>query len=426
MDRHMTKIEKLLSEIKNLETPENSRTIKKLTEGINMIADEQRRRNGIILEAAKDIEEFDGAEDEDVKEEKEIPAEEKDEPESKEEKDESESKEEKTDKDDSDDIENSRYFERACLILYAKNKDDKPLTDWEAEILPDIIPLAEKLKEEMGDEKFDELVSKAKEAAKDEEEKETEKKEEKKEDDETCDSCCEDGKCCKDSDCPEGETCVNGECKKLTESEGFAQLDKNLKASGLSKKAFLEAVGETIVKSTVSDATKEKMFGMLEAYGRHLNSKTDAFLESMKTKFKESGMSKKAFIESVGKQIIKLKASDAKKEHMLESLSLFTSSLLEAEGTVVCRKAKGTLDESMRQMIAENHIDTLLNAIRSNSAQSFREAAIADFKNVEKSIAEATTGSTRVLVNEPKLKLVIHAAPAGGVTYEYAEIYSAR
>lgn len=47
----MTKLEKLLEGIQGLKTPENEKTIKKLTEGINLIADEYRNRKARESEA---------------------------------------------------------------------------------------------------------------------------------------------------------------------------------------------------------------------------------------------------------------------------------------------------------------------------------------------------------------------------------------
>ena len=423
MGRHMTKLEKLLSDIKGLETPENSATIRKLMEGINMIADEQRRRMGIILEAAKDIEQFDDAEDEEEKKTDEAPAEEA------EEKEEPESKDEKDDKDDKDDdIEDSRYFERACLILYAKNREEKPLTDWEAEILPEIIPLAEKLKEEMGDEKFDELIEKAKEAAKEEEEKENEEKEEKKEDKES-EKCCENGECCKDSDCPDGEECVNGECKKLTESEGFAQLDKQMKASGLSRKAFLEAVGETIVKSSVPEETKEKMFNMLESYANHIKSKDTAFVESMESKFKASGMSRKAFVESVGKRIINSDLADGKKEKMLDTLGRYVT--LTESVNMGTRWAFKALDDVDRKYLAEGNLDAFKKHVlertelaTGNDAQLKFDDAAALAKNKEGEVNEYRVIVTRSLIDTPDEKLLL-LKPTDGTPAAYF-LYTAR
>lgn len=58
--------------------------------------------------------------------------------------------------------------------------------------------------------------------------------------------------------------------KAMVEAAGFAQLDKQCKASGLSKKAFVEGVGKTIIECNQPDDVKSRLMDTLGKYAKHL------------------------------------------------------------------------------------------------------------------------------------------------------------
>lgn len=58
------------------------------------------------------------------------------------------------------------------------------------------------------------------------------------------------------------------------EAAGFEQLDEHRKASGLSTKAFVESVGKTIIESEQSEENKEKMMESLGRYAAYLEAGT--------------------------------------------------------------------------------------------------------------------------------------------------------
>jgi hypothetical protein len=58
--------------------------------------------------------------------------------------------------------------------------------------------------------------------------------------------------------------------KAMVEAAGFAQLDKQCKASGLSKKAFIEGVGRTIIECNQPEDIKTRMMESLEKYVKYL------------------------------------------------------------------------------------------------------------------------------------------------------------
>lgn len=60
------------------------------------------------------------------------------------------------------------------------------------------------------------------------------------------------------------------ETKAITEAQGFAELDDLRKHSGLSDRAFLEGVGNDIIKSNYSDEVKQKLMNKLSAYSNYL------------------------------------------------------------------------------------------------------------------------------------------------------------
>lgn len=60
------------------------------------------------------------------------------------------------------------------------------------------------------------------------------------------------------------------ETKAITESQSFAELDDFRKRSGLSDRAFLEGVGNDIIKSNYSDEVKQKLMNKLSDYSNYL------------------------------------------------------------------------------------------------------------------------------------------------------------
>ena len=60
--------------------------------------------------------------------------------------------------------------------------------------------------------------------------------------------------------------------QRLQEATGFEKLDGHLMMSGLSRKAFVESVGKTILESKHSDSTKTKMIDTLGKYAAYLES----------------------------------------------------------------------------------------------------------------------------------------------------------
>ena len=192
-----------------------------------------------------------------------------------------------------------------------------------------------------------------------------------------------------------------------------------MKASGLSRKAFLEAVGETIVKSSVPEETKEKMFNMLESYANHIKSKDTAFVESMDSKFKASGMSRKAFVESVGKRIINSDLADDKKEKMLDTLGKYAS-LTESANTIATRWAEGTLDDNDKKMLADGNVEGFKKSVLERTQMAFRWQAQAKFDEVANLVTDKSAmykgySLARAIINTPdeKLLLLKYAHPAG-------------
>lgn len=60
------------------------------------------------------------------------------------------------------------------------------------------------------------------------------------------------------------------ETKAITEAKGFAELDELRKRSGLSDRAFLEGVGNDIIKSSHPDEVKQKLMNKLSDYSNYL------------------------------------------------------------------------------------------------------------------------------------------------------------
>lgn len=58
--------------------------------------------------------------------------------------------------------------------------------------------------------------------------------------------------------------------KAMVEAAGFAKLDEQCKASGLSKKAFVEGVGRTIIECNQPEDIKTRMMESLEKYVKYL------------------------------------------------------------------------------------------------------------------------------------------------------------
>ena len=62
----------------------------------------------------------------------------------------------------------------------------------------------------------------------------------------------------------------SAESKALHEAIGFAEIDESRRKSGLSDKAFLEGVGNDIIKSNYPDETKQKLMAKLSDYSKYL------------------------------------------------------------------------------------------------------------------------------------------------------------
>jgi hypothetical protein len=60
------------------------------------------------------------------------------------------------------------------------------------------------------------------------------------------------------------------ETKAITEAKGFAELDELRMRSGLSDRAFLEGVGNDIIKSNHPDEVKQKLMNKLSDYSNYL------------------------------------------------------------------------------------------------------------------------------------------------------------
>ena len=70
--------------------------------------------------------------------------------------------------------------------------------------------------------------------------------------------------------------------KARLEAAGFIELDKHRKESGLSNKAFVESVGRTIIESSHPEAVKEQMMESLGAYARYLTEAVSGCIYSLK------------------------------------------------------------------------------------------------------------------------------------------------
>lgn len=62
----------------------------------------------------------------------------------------------------------------------------------------------------------------------------------------------------------------SAESKALHEASGFAEIDECRKRSGLSTRAFLEGVGNDIIKSNHPDEVKQKLMNKLSDYNKYL------------------------------------------------------------------------------------------------------------------------------------------------------------
>ena len=65
------------------------------------------------------------------------------------------------------------------------------------------------------------------------------------------------------------------ETKAITEAKGFAEIDECRKRSGLSDRAFLEGVGNDILKSDHPDEVKQKLMSKLDDYSKYLTESTN-------------------------------------------------------------------------------------------------------------------------------------------------------
>jgi len=150
--------------------------------------------------------------------------------------------------------------------------------------------------------------------------------------------------------------------KAMVEAAGFAKLDAQCKASGLSRKAFVEGVGKTIIESTQPDDVKSRMMDMLEKYASHL---------------------------------------------------------MEAAGGVNCICSLKELDAQGKELLAKNDIQGLMRTVLARAEHHFRDAAKAKRTLVDKlaqgegvGIGKTRYRVTRKLVDNDHEKLYV-LAPDG-------------
>lgn len=207
----MKRIDALLNGIKDLETPKNRTTIKKLTEGINLMANEYRRRKSA---ESKALHEASGA---------------------------------------------SLGGAAAIMALMGlqdmiiqighKLQNKIPLTPNEIGLLKPVM----EIKQNMSPEDWNKMIADGK-AAYDK------MSDGKKSPFKEMRAIWED----------KPQIGYNPESNALHEASGFAEIDECRKRSGLSTRAFLEGVGNDIIKSSYPDETKQKLMDKLSDYSKYL------------------------------------------------------------------------------------------------------------------------------------------------------------
>ena len=159
--------------------------------------------------------------------------------------------------------------------------------------------------------------------------------------------------------------------KAMVEAAGFAKLDEQRKASGLSMKAFLEGVGNTIIACGQPDEVKERMMDTLGKY----------------------------------------------------------ASLTEAADTIATRWAEGHLDDTDRQLLANGDIEGFKKRVMERTQMAYRWEAQAKFDEIA-NLATTKNGKfkeytvSRILIDSPDEKLLLlkpaGTAPANAPGFLYA------
>ena len=159
-------------------------------------------------------------------------------------------------------------------------------------------------------------------------------------------------------------------------------------------------------RKTKEDAQKKSM---LESTGF---AKLDA-------QYKASGLSMAAFVEGVGKTIIDSKHPDDIKNRMMDTLGKFAS-LTESANTIATRWAEGTLDDNDKKMLADGNVEGFKKSVLERTQMAFRWAAQAKFDEVANLVTDKTAmykgySLARAIINTPdeKLLLLKSAHPTG-------------
>lgn len=135
--------------------------------------------------------------------------------------------------------------------------------------------------------------------------------------------------------------------------------------------------------------------------------------------YKASGLSMAAFVEGVGKTIIDSKHPDNIKNRMMDTLGKFAS-LTESANTIATRWAEGTLDDNDKKMLADGNVEGFKKSVLERTQMAFRWAAQAKFDEVANLVTDKTAmykgySLARAIINTPdeKLLLLKSAHPTG-------------
>ena len=163
-----------------------------------------------------------------------------------------------------------------------------------------------------------------------------------------------------------------------------------------------------------------------DEYRRRKASEKQAALEAagfakLDIQRKASGLSTKAFVEGVGKTVLESAHPDEIKAKMLESLSKYAKYLTESAGVSGCIYYLEPMDDEAKELIIRKDIHGLLQkVIRPNAIHKYGDAATARQAGVEKVAADNGTpidGTqytiTRKLIDSPHEKLYILSATDG-------------
>lgn len=113
--------------------------------------------------------------------------------------------------------------------------------------------------------------------------------------------------------------------KKLTLTEGFNQLDMYRKQSGMSNKVFVESVGRTVLESMLDDETKDKLLSKLGEYSNALNEGEQVVANQ---KVPNSGcLYAMVFVDDAGKKLL----AEGKTDELLHRVVMPKAKRLEGE-----------------------------------------------------------------------------------------------